>query len=286
MPDGHRSGRAHRVQSLQSGVSLVCEHIHFAYRPSQPVLTDVSLSAETGSILTLLGPNGSGKTTLMRLLAGASSPSQGRVLVESKAAARLTAHERAQRIAFVPQHPALAFAYPLRTYVAMGRFALGRRTAAVFADEAMKRLDLMDLSDRPVTELSAGQRHRAALARALCQLLGERPAGTTRYLLADEPVAALDPRHALFVTELFKQLAQEGVTVVLVLHDLALAARISDRLALLSSQGRLIASGPPAEVLGDPALESVFGVSFERLESGGSLAALIPGRLAARADTL
>lgn len=235
---------------------------------------------------TLLGPNGSGKTTLMRLMAGGLTPEGGQIRLDGKRVHALTAHERARRVAYVPQHPALAFAYPLRTYVAMGRFALGRRTAAVFADEAMKRLDLMDLSDRPVTELSAGQRHRAALARGLCQLLGERPSGVTRVLLADEPVAALDPKHAMLVTELFKELAHEGVAVVLVLHDLALAARISDRLALLLPTGKLLAEGTPGEVLTDDRLASAFGVGFLRLESEGQLAALIPDRPAARADTL
>lgn len=250
------------------------------------MLEGVSLSAEPGSVLTLLGPNGSGKTTLMRLLAGGMTPSQGLIQLDGKPVHKLGAHDRAMRLAYVPQHPALAFAYPLRTYVAMGRFALGRRTAAVFADEAIKRLDLLDLADRPVTELSAGQRHRAALARGLCQLLGDRPAGVTRVLLADEPVAALDPKHALLVTELFKDLAQEGVLVLLVLHDLALAARVSDRLALLSSGGKLLAEGMPGEVLTDARLESAFGVGFRRLESGGSLAALIPEPAAARPDTL
>ena len=267
-------------------MALSCEHIHFAYRPTRPVLEDVSLSAQPGSILTLLGPNGSGKTTLMRLLAGGAAGAKGQIHIDGKPVHKLSAHERALRIAYVPQHPALAFAYPLRTYVAMGRFALGRRTSAVYADEAMKRLGLMDLSDRPVTELSAGQRHRAALARALCQLLGDRPAGVTRVLLADEPVSALDPKHALMVTQLFQDLAQEGVLVVLVLHDLALAARLSDQIASLSSGGRLLAAGPPGEVLTDETLRSAFGVGFRRLESEGSLAALIPDPDKAQADTL
>jgi len=219
-------------------------------------------------------------------MSGSLTPEQGEVRLDTKSVHRLSAHERALRIAYVPQHPSLAFAYPVRVYVEMGRFALGRRTAAVFADEAMKRLDLTNLADRPVTELSAGQRHRAALARAMCQLLGDRPAGCTRVLLADEPVAALDPRHAMLVTELFQSLAHEGVLVVLVLHDLALAARLSDRLALLSGEGQLLAQGSPDEVLDERTLGSAFGVGFRRLESDGELAALIPDRTPETGDTL
>lgn len=267
-------------------MTLACEHIHFAYRPGRPVLTDISLAATPGSVLTLLGPNGSGKTTLVRLLAGSLSPSQGQILIDGSPVTRLSAHERALRLAYVPQQPALAFAYSVRTYVEMGRYALGRRTAAGYADEAMDRLDLADLAERPVTELSAGQRHRAALARALCQLLGDRPVGCTRVLLADEPVAALDPRHALLVADLFRGLAREGVLVVLVLHDLALAARLSDRLVLLSDAGQVIASGSPDRVLRDGPLRSAFGVGFRRVEAEGELAALVPDRAAAQADTL
>ncbi len=267
-------------------MTLACEHIHFAFEEGKPVLADISLSAPGGSILTLLGPNGSGKTTLMRLLTGSLAPDQGQISIDGRPIARLSAHQRALRLAYVPQHPALAFAYPVRTYVEMGRFALGRRTAGGFAQEAMARLDLAHLAERPVTELSAGQRHRAALARALCQLLGERPGGTTRVLLADEPVAALDPRHSMLVTDLFRGLAQDGVLVVLVLHDLALAARLSDHLALLSDQGRVLVQGPQGEVLSEKWLRLAFGVGFRRLESEGALAALIPDRAPADGDTL
>lgn len=257
-------------------MSLTCEHLHFAYRPGRPVLNDITLSAAPGTILTLLGPNGSGKTTLMRLLTGSLTPSEGAVRLDGLTVTSMRAHERALRIAYVPQQPQVAFAYTLGAYIRMGRHALGRGEAAVYADEAMKLLDLAHLVDEPVPTLSAGQRHRAAIARAVCQLLGDRPKGCTRVLLADEPLAALDPRHALMVGELFRELAHRGVLVVLVLHDLALGARLSDSVVLLSGEGRVLCQGSPERVMEDETLRGAFGVGFRRLEMDGTLAALIP----------
>lgn len=257
-------------------MTLACESIHHAYRPARPVLSDVSLRASPGEVLALIGPNGSGKSTLLRILAGSLTPTKGRVTLDSREVRDLGAHDRALRVAYVPQVPGVAFAFDVRTYVAFGRHALGRGGAAVYADEAMKRLDLLDQADEAVPELSAGQRQRAALARALCQLLGDRPAGCTRVLLADEPFSALDPRHALAAESLLRELAATGVAVVVVLHDLALAARLADRVALLGPGGNLAVSGAPGEVLREDVLAGVFGVGFERLESGGRLASLIP----------
>lgn len=257
-------------------MTLACESIHHAYRPHRPVLSDVSLRAAPGEVLALIGPNGSGKSTLLRLLAGSLTPTKGHVTLDRREVRTMGAHDRALRVAYVPQVPSVAFAFDVRTYVAFGRHALGRGDSAVYADEAMKRLDLLDQADEAVPELSAGQRQRAALARALCQILGDRPPGCTRVLLADEPFSALDPRHALATESLLRDLAQEGVAVVVVLHDLALASRLADRVALFGPGGRLAATGAPGEVLREEELAGVFGVGFERVETGGRLRALIP----------
>jgi iron complex transport system ATP-binding protein len=125
-------------------------------------------------------------------------------------------------------------------------------------------------------ELSVGQRQRASIARALCQLDDATSPGVTRALLADEPTAALDPRHALEALAIFHQLARDGIAVVAVLHDLAAVAAF-DRVLLLGEGGLPIASGTPEQVLTDAPLRSAFGVGFERITSpGGRLAGLVP----------
>ena len=240
------------------------------------MLVDVGFQAQAGQVVSLLGPNGSGKSTLLRLIGGFSAPDSGTLTIDGLHAHKLSHRERAARVGFVPQQPAVAFAYELADYVAFGRHAVGRRDTDRFTETALDRLDLAHLASRPVGELSAGQRQRAAIARAYCQLLGDRPTGSTRVMLADEPLSALDPKHALLVTDLLCELAGDGVLVVAVLHDLALASRISDRAVLLSSEGTLLAEGAPADVLTDTSLEAVYGVGFKRIVRDNTLLAILP----------
>lgn len=256
------------------GISI--QQLSFAYHKGQTVLSDVNLDLEPGQLVSLLGPNGSGKSTLLRLIGGFAPPTSGRILIDETPTHTLSAHARASRIAFVPQQPALAFAYDLRAYVAFGRHALGRRDAERLASQALDRLDLPHLASRPVGELSAGQRQRGAIARALCQLLGDRPDGCMRVLLADEPLSALDPRHALLVTDLLRELADEGISVIAVLHDLALASRLSDRVVLLSDEGRVLAHDRPEIALVGEHLREAYGVDFDRITQDSGLVALLP----------
>jgi iron complex transport system ATP-binding protein len=257
-------------------VGLKASHIQFAYHVGRPVLQEIRFEADAGQVVSLLGPNGSGKTTMLRIIGGFVAPDSGSLTIDNLDAHKLSHHERAERIGYVPQQPAVAFGYELADYVALGRHALGRRDAAGFTAQALDRLDLVHLADRPVCELSAGQRQRAAFARAYCQLLGDRPAGCTRVLLADEPMSALDPRHALLVTALLGELAQTGVLVVTVLHDLALASRVSDRVVLLSDDGSLLSEGSSEEVLTDQFLEAAYGVAFKRIVQENRLLAILP----------
>ncbi len=240
------------------------------------MLRDIGFEADAGQVVSLLGPNGSGKSTILRLIGGFVAPDSGSLTIDGLETRSLTPSQRAMRVAFVPQQPAVAFEYMLADYVALSRHALGRRGASAFVNQALDRLDLSHLADRPVGQLSAGQRQRAAFARAYCQLMGERPAGCTRVLLADEPMSALDPKHALLVTEIIGELANQGVLVIVVLHELALSARISDKVVLLADDGSLLSQGLPGEVLTDETLEAGFGVGFQRIEQEGQLLALLP----------
>ncbi|HED54952.1 MAG TPA: ABC transporter ATP-binding protein [Phycisphaerales bacterium] len=257
-------------------MTLAADHIDFAYRRGHPVLSGISLTIHPGRVVALLGPNGSGKTTLLRLLAGMIKPQAGSITIDGHQTHELNAHDRAQRLAYVPQNPALAFPFDLSRYVGFGRFALGNQDKVERVRRAIDRLDLTHKAHEPVGELSAGQRQRAAIARALCQL-GEEPApGFTRILLADEPTASLDPKHVVRVMELLKDLKEIGVGVVLVLHDLASAARWADHAILLDSAGTLLTEGTPDNALNDDSLQRAFGIGFQRIEREGELLALRP----------
>lgn len=210
------------------------------------VLSDVSLPVADGEFLGLVGPNGAGKTTLLRTVNGLIDPEAGRVGVDGRTVGQCAAKEVGRLVATVPQDTTLAFDFPVRDVVEMGRTPhrsrFGTATAAdrEAVERALDRTDTARFADRSVGELSGGERQRVVLARALAQ--------ETPVLLLDEPTASLDIGHQARVLDLVGGLAAEGRTVVAAVHDLDLAARYCDRLALLDD-GRLVASGTPAEVL-------------------------------------
>jgi len=205
-------------------------------------LSGVSLSVAGGCLTGLIGPNGAGKSTLLRSLAGLI-PSCGRVLLDGAPIERLSRRERSRRIAYLPQEREVFWPVTVRELVELGRSPWGNGRSCADAeavDRAMRLADLEAFAERRVTEISGGERARALLARALAT---EAP-----ILLADEPVAALDPEHQLRVMELLRRHAEAGAAVVVVSHDIAAAARFCGRTALLDA-GRLVAEGDPVEVL-------------------------------------
>jgi cobalamin transport system ATP-binding protein len=218
-----------------------------------------------GGLLALVGPNGSGKSTLLRLLGGLWRASEGAVSLGGRDLKSLPRRAIARAIAYTPQDTHLDFAFTVSEVVMMGRhphlgrfeFERGSDRAAV--SEAMRRVDVAQLADRFVTELSGGERQRVLLARSL--------ATQAPILLLDEPTASLDVAHALDVLGLCRELAEEGKTIVTAIHDLNLAARFADRVALLC-EGRLIACGAVDEVLRAESLNRVFGVTADRLFTG------------------
>lgn len=221
------------------------------------VLDSVSFRAPAATVTGLIGPNGAGKTTVLRALLGLIPARSGRVALDGVPLHSLDPCARARALSYLPQGSPVHWPLTVERLVALGRLPHQepwarpdpRDRAAI--DGALAATDMLHLKDRPVTALSGGERMRALLARALA---GEAPA-----MLADEPVAALDPRHALAVMQLFAGLAEQGRTILLVLHDLGLAARFCGRLVLMD-RGRVVASGPPEEVLAPELLASVYGV--------------------------
>ena len=233
------------------------------------VLSGLSLTLPAGRLTVVAGPNGAGKTTLLRTAAALVRPAAGAVLLGDASVHGMDRAARAKRIAYLPQAGGVSWPLPVRDVVALGRLPHGeapdglrpegRRAVA----EAVAAVGLVGFEDRPVTELSGGERARALLARALAV---EAPV-----LLADEPVAAHDPRHQLLVLAVLRERARAGAAVVAVMHDLALASRFADRMVLLD-RGRRVADGPPAEVLTPARLESVFGIEATVAAEGEGLA--------------
>ena len=222
-----------------------------------PLLRDVSFEVQPGKLVGLLGPNGAGKTTAVRALLGLQPLTAGQAYLDAKPAYSLTAKQRALIVSYLPQARKLAWPISVREAVALGRFAYGgpmgrlgpADSAAV--EDALSRCALKGFEDRAVTSLSGGELARVHLARALA---AQAPA-----LIADEPTAALDPGHSYDVLAALQAQARAGQAVLVVLHDLALAARFCDEIILLN-QGQRVIQAPPQEALTPPILAEVFGV--------------------------
>ena len=269
-------------------MTIACEGVQFGYGRGPRVLDGVSFAAEPGRVLAVVGPNGAGKSTLLRLMAGLLRPTSGRVVLrggwvdgvgaqnrvgETFGVAGMDPPDRARRIAYVSQRPSVAFAFTAGQVVEMGRHALGGDRDAVAA--AMRMMDVEGVASRPFGALSAGQQQRVSIARAIAQSLGER-AGGARFLLADEPLAALDPRHSVQTIGVLRELAAGGIGIVTVMHDLTATARVADDAMILDERGRLMSIGPALDVLTPETLEAAFGVGFERAGSDAGRPIIVP----------
>lgn len=221
------------------------------------LVDDASLEVRAGELVGLIGPNGAGKSTLVSMLAGLDAPQAGEVLLDGRPLRALPPRERAREIGWLEQIPTVHWPVSVERLVALGRIphlrARDRVSAADLAviDDALERTDCTALRARTVTTLSGGERTRVLLARVL--------AGEPRLVLADEPVAALDPSHQLQTMELLRDFARGPRACVAVLHDLSIASRWCDRLYLMH-RGRIETHGAPHEVLDARRLREVYGI--------------------------
>ena len=216
------------------------------------VLREVSLTARTGEVLALVGPNGAGKSTLLAALA-ADLPSTGDIMIAGRQVGDWAVAELARHRAVLPQHPALSFPFHVADVVAMGRAPWAATKAAdedlAVVAEAMELCEVTAFAERPFGTLSGGERARVALARVLAQ--------RTPLLMLDEPTAALDLRHQERVMRVCRSRAASGDAVVVVLHDLGLAAAYCDRVAVMND-GRVAACGRPRDVFAAELLSEVY----------------------------
>jgi iron complex transport system ATP-binding protein len=220
------------------------------------VLDGVDLDVKAGEVVGILGANGAGKSTLLRCLGGLV-PYTGQCTALGRDLARVGTRDRARMLALMHQRSDLAFPFPVKEVVAMGRFShqrhLGGETAADrrAVAEALRATEIEELADRPVTALSGGERQRVFLAQALAQ--------DTPLLCLDEPTSSLDLAHQEQIWGCVRTRAREGKAILAAVHDLRTAARTCDRLVLLA-EGRALVSGTPDQVLNPEALSKAYGV--------------------------
>ena len=247
-------------QNAAISVQKVC----FRYRPQNPLVLDrISIDIPAGAITALLGPNGSGKSTLLNLLLGLLAPEEGRILLFGRPSNEYKRRETSQIIGLVPQDEYVNFELSVLEYVLLGRapfldlLGMPQLEDRRLAHEAIVAAGIASLENRPVPNLSVGERQLATIARALTQ----EPA----IMLLDEPTSHLDLSNARRILHVLHLLKQSGKTIILTTHDPNAAAAIADYVILLRS-GQVLASGPTATVLSSTHLSSTYGVEVDVLQ--------------------
>ncbi|MFM1814875.1 MAG: hypothetical protein RLZ98_1570 [Pseudomonadota bacterium] len=229
------------------------------------VLDQITFEAARGELICLIGPNGAGKSTLLRSIAGLVEYS-GRIELEGRSLRQLAARERSGTVSYLPQSGVVHWPLSVRDVVAIGRLPYSSSLTSLSSqderaiDHALVLADASEFAGRLITELSGGERARVLLARAIAV---ESP-----ILLADEPLAALDPEHQLGCLGILSDFAGRGRLVVAALHDIGLAARFADRVIVLQN-GTIAADGTPSDVLDEDLLQQVFEVEAVRFEHEG-----------------
>lgn len=243
-------------------MDIAVENISFSYN-SQPILKDVSLAVQKGQILSIVGPNGAGKSTLLKCMVHLLKPQVGAVYLDGKNIATKNHRELAKAMGYIPQNTMDIFPVTVLETVLMGRkphitWDVTDEDFRVVA-QVMKFLDIEQLAERPLDQLSGGQKQKVFIARALAQ--------QSPIVLFDEPTSNLDIRHQLEVFAMIKRITQtEGRIGIVVVHDLNLAARFSDKLVMLKN-GSVYATGTPGEVITEENIKEVYNVSASIVES-------------------
>ncbi len=226
-----------------------------------PLISDVSVSVSAGEVVAIIGPNGAGKSTLLKILAGEMKATTGVVKLDGRDISKMSPARLAGRRAVVPQTTSLAFPFIVSEVVTLGYsvpgFGSHNRRSRTLVREAMERADLAHLADRSYPTLSGGERQRVHLARALCQLRASPEGAGTSVLLLDEPTSNLDLSHQLLILDEARKEADRGVAVLVVLHDLNLAADYANRMVLMYT-GRIDCVGLPKDVIEDRVLSQAF----------------------------
>ena len=230
------------------------------------ILTPIDLRLYPGETCVLLGPNGAGKSTLMKIISGYLQPSAGAVEIDEHPLGKLSLMDRAKMLGVLTQRSELDFPFTAREVIALGRSPYGERRAETeIVDQLVDRLGID--AEAVYTQLSGGERQLVQVARVFAQIWG---AGSSAYLLLDEPTTALDLKHQQDVIQILAQLADSGLGLLIVMHDINIAADIADRIILMR-EGSIIAAGHRTEVLTAANLALTFETPMAVLRDGDSV---------------
>jgi iron complex transport system ATP-binding protein len=245
---------------------------------AKSLIRDISLDLAPGEFVAVIGPNGAGKSTLLGALAGDRSVAAGQVLLDEQPISKWRKTALAHRRAVLPQHSSVAFDFTALQVVRLGLLAhrgwMSDRQMTAIAERTLAETEATTFSDRPYTVLSGGERQRVQLARILAQCDAD-PAAKP-FLLLDEPIAGLDLSHQHSALASARRRAERGLGVLAVLHDLTMAARYADRVAILEN-GRMTALGPTEATLDPARLSEVFATPILKLQAGATTAFVSPG---------
>lgn len=237
--------------------ALCAENLSVGYRKEKTILENISFSANQGELIGIIGPNGAGKSTLLKTLRGLLEPLAGKVFIAGRESAKISGREFALRAGFLQQNLEVSFGYTVKDIVMTGRYpylpwwANEKEEDEKIVDACMRYTGVEQLAQRPLHMISGGQRQRALLAKVLAQ--------QTPILLLDEPTAGLDIFYIEEIFRLCKELSKAGKTVIMVVHELSVAAKFCSRL-LLAGKGRIVADGAPKEVMTSDNLTEAYEV--------------------------
>ena len=239
--------------------ALRVEHIEYAYE-KESIIKDISFNIKKGEFISIIGPNGSGKSTLLKTLNHIYTPSKGEVYLYGEKIKNIKRQDIAKKISLVPQETHINYEFTVKDIVTMGRHPYKRRFEREnpqdqsIVEEALKLTSTLDLKDRFITEISGGEKQRVIIAKALAQ--------NSSIILLDEPTSSLDINHQIEVLNLLKNLNKEKkTTVIIVLHDINLAARYSDKIIFLND-GEIISQGSPEEVITEENIKKAYDMEI------------------------
>ena len=239
---------------------LEVKDLGFRYDRGRPIFRDVSFKVKQGEILSILGPNGSGKSTLLNCIANLYSPEAGEIFLNGQPMSRMNLREVARVIGYVPQIHTPAYAFTVREFAVMGRtpyigaFTVPGAEDYRIADEALERMGIAHLRDKPYTEISGGERQQVTIARVIAQ----KP----QLILLDEPTAHLDYGNQHRVVQMARQLAAEGYALIMTTHNPDHAIILNGKVAILNREGELFV-GQTAQTLSSETLSSLYGLAIK-----------------------
>lgn len=246
-------------------MTIKISHVSYTLK-NVKILDDVSFDIVPGEILAIVGPNGAGKSSILNLVAGDSDPTQGDIFYNNTHLKHISLEMRASQRSVMSQSSQIIFDYTVREIVEMGWLERSEENLSVNLNRAITIVSedcfITEILDRKFTELSGGEQRRVHLARTLLQLWQPDCNKRIKYLLLDEPLANLDLYYEIKLMELIKRKSREGIGILLIIHDLNLAAKFSDRVAIFS-EGNLQQIGLVEQVFNKELLKSVYGIDIE-----------------------